>query len=553
MPKSFPFYFSLAGVNPRVFLLCQIIWIFNNFINRQTIDDSVFRQSLLAILGDLQVVPFFTSYELQQITIFSGTLKVLLQFLVPNSDDGRVSFRFTSMILRRILNRMILQVGAHELKRCMHLLTTYVAHSRVHPALIQMSDCTLEFVKKSSYLDKRWFFLLSQFSEPRALGNLKYSANPDIQLAILCREFRKLFVSKNQVFFVMFEYSSYVLRKRRFFELSRTRCFKTFNKSFRLLERMFRYRLPMVISYYDIVEEIIALFLELMNDTQPSTWQFLSMAFSEDSSENLEALRQADFHQEPYDFYQELDGLTTIPFHYPKFSLVPCDASLKMFQRIKVVYSLPDIPHSLLEISRSMTRTYYDTHWKSVWACGLDFILSLALIIQRGDPFLNFVLHSVVNEERSSFYKYFLDLFLKANVMTEEHSKPEIVKFWIDFREMQWKYLLFLKREFSFSQILMKFLEILENPQFFRGITCFCSQTFCSKQAFEADFFQFCQTMRNSPTEDSFAVFFYPRVFEICRKCGAKIRYSRQLKRLKLCEDCVCPHKWTPGLSDDDD
>lgn len=552
MSKSFPFYFSLAGVNPRVFLLCQIIWIFDNFINRQKFDDSVFRQSLLAILGDLQLVPFFTSHDLQQITIFSGTLKVLLQCLVPHSDR-RIYFRFTSMILRRILNRMILQVGAHELKRCMHLLTTYVAHSRVQDALIKMSHNTLKFVKKSNHPDTRWFFLLSKFSEPRALSCLKNSANPDIQLAILCREFRKLFVSKNQVFFVMFEYSSYVLRKRRFFELSRTRCFRTFNKSFRLLERMFRYRLPLVISYYDIVEEIIALFLELMNDTQPSTWQFLSMAFSEDSSENLEALRQTDFHQEEYDFYQELDGLTTIQFHYPTFSLVPCDASLKIFQQIKVVHSLPIIPHSLLEISRSMSGTYYDTHWKSVWASGIHFILSLALIIQRGDPFLNFVLHSVVNEERSSFYKYFLDLFLKANVMTEEHSQPEIVKFWINFQNMQWKYLIFLKREFSFSQILMKFLEILEDPQFFGGIRRLCSQTFCSKQAFEADFFQFCQTMRNSPTGDIFSMFFYPRVFEICKKCGRKIRTSMQLKRLRICEECVRPDEWTPGLSDDDD
>jgi hypothetical protein len=428
-----------------------------------------------------------------------------------------------------------------------------MAHSRVHPALIQMSHNTLDFLKQSKHPYTRWFFLLSKFSEPRALSCLKYSANPDTQLAILCRVFRKLFVKNNQVFFVMFMYPSYRERKRNFFQLSRTRCFRTFNKSFRLLERVFRDRLPMVISYYDIVEEIISLFLELMNETQPSTWQFLSHAFSEDSSENLEALRQADFHQEQCDFYQELDGIPTIRFHYPGFSLSPCGASLEMFQRIKVVHSLPIIPHSLLEISRSMSGTYYDTHWKSVWASGIHFILSLASIIQEGVPFLNFVLHSVVNEERSSFYKYFLDLFLKANVMTGEDSKPEIVKFWIDFREMQWKYLLFLNREFSFSQILMKFLEILEDPQIFRGITYLCSQTFCSKQAFEAELFQFCQTMRNSPTENSFAVFFYPRVFEICRRCGAKIRTSMQLKRLRFCEKCVRPDEWTPGLSDDDD
>ena len=526
--RFFPFNFSLAGLNPKVIFVCQLIWLFT--------EDRRLVSSFLSILGDTQVIPFLNPRSIRRMTMLSGSLKLLLQCL-SESGDLRFSPKIRQMILTRIVQRILLQVGSPELKRCMRLLTTYVAHSREHPALIQMSLHTLDFMKDSSFLVKRWFFLLSQFSEPRlALSCLKYSANPNVQLAILCRELRNLFVSNNQVIFELFEYPSYVFRKRRFFELSKTRCFRTFNKSFRLLERVFRDRLPLGISHYDMVEEIIALFLELMNDTQPSTWLFLSMAFAEESSEKLEALCQEVLHQ-------ELDGLATIPFHYPRFSLVPCDASLEMFQRIKVVYSLPNIPHSLLEISRSMSRTYYDKSWKSVWACGIHFILLLASIIQNGDSFLNFVLHSVVNEKRSSFYKYFLDLFLKA-VMTEDHSQPEIVSFLILFQNMQWKYLN-LGREISFSELFWKFLEILEDPQFFGGITYLCSQNFCSKQAFEAELFQFCQIMRLSFPDEVFSEFFYPRVFEICRKCGAKICYSRQLKHLRLCEDCVCPNQWT--------
>ena len=112
------------------------------------------------------------------------------------------------------------------------------------------------------------------------------------------------------------------------------------------------------------------------------------------------------------------------------------------------------------------------------------------------------MLHSVVNEKRSSFYKYFLDLFLKA-VMTEDHSQPEIVRFLILFQNMQWKYLN-LGREISFSELFWKFLEILEDPQFFGGITYLCSQNFCSKQAFEAELFQFCQIMRLSFPDEVF-------------------------------------------------
>ena len=527
----FPFRFSLAGLNPEVIFVCQLIWLFT--------EDRRLVSSFLSILGDTQVIPFLNPRSIRRMTMLSGLLKLLLQCL-SESGDLRFSPKIRQMILTRIVQRILLQVSSPELKRCMHLLTTYVAHSREHPALIKMRDFTLQFVKNSTSLDLRWFFLLSQFSEPLALQNLNHSTNPDLQFAILCREFRELFVKDNQLFLEMVKCSSYMRRKRIFFQLSKTGCFRMFQKSFRLLIRVFRDRLPRRISHFERCERIIDLFFQFMNDTQQSTWQFLSMAFAEESSQNLEVL------------HQELDVLTTVPFYYPRFSRAPCHTSLEIFDRIKVVFSLPNIPHSLLEISRSMSGTYYDKSWKSVWACGIHFILRLSSIIQKGDSFLNFVLHSVVNEERSSFYKYFLDLFLNADVMTGYHSQPEIVSFWIIFQNMQWKYLN-LGRTVSFSELFWKFLEILEDPQFFGGIRYLCSKTFCSKQAFEAEFFQFCQIMRNSFPEEVFSEFFYPRVFILCKNCRAKIRRSRQLKKLGLCEKCVCPNQWTPHLTDDDD
>ena len=163
----FPKCFSLAGFNPQVLFVCQLIWLFTG--------DGRLILSLLSILGDTQVIPFLNPRSIRRMTMLSGSLKLLLQCL-SESGDLRFSPKIRQMILTRIVQRILLQVGSPELKRCMRLLTTYVAHSREHPALIQMSLHTLDFMKDSSFLVKRWFFLLSQFSEPRlALSCLKYS------------------------------------------------------------------------------------------------------------------------------------------------------------------------------------------------------------------------------------------------------------------------------------------------------------------------------------------------------------------------------------------
>jgi hypothetical protein len=531
----FPICFSTAGLNLEVIFVCQLIWLFTR--------DGRLVLSLLSILGDKQVLPFLNLGSIRRMTMLSGSLNLLLTGL-SESGDSWFSPRIHQMILTRIVQRIMLQVGEIDFERCINLLKTVgVANLRVHPALITLSDTTLNFLKKSTSLDIRWFFLLSQFPKPNALQNLNYSANPDLQFAILCREFRKLFVTNNQLFLEMVECFSYKRRKRIFFQLSRTRCFRIFNTSFRLLERVFRDRLPRRISHFEMCERIIDLFFQFMNDTQPSTWHFLRMAFAEESSENLDTL------------CPEKNDELTLPFHVPTFSIFPSDDSIQMSQGIGRVNSLPNIQPSLLEISRSMSITYYEQPWKSIWAHGLRYILSLASVIKRGNSFLNFVLHSVVNGERSSFYKYFLDLFLHSDVKDEKGSQSDFVNFWIDFQNMRWKYIS-LGRTVSFSKVFWKFLEILEDQQFFDGISHLCSKKFSSKTEFESEFFQFSQSMQNSFPEDCFSEFFYPRVFELCKVCKTRICYSRHLKFIGYCEKCVRLHsssRWDGSWSDDED
>jgi hypothetical protein len=110
MPVHLQNFSSLAGINPGIFFFFPI-------------DGSQYRQLLLAILRHLQEVPFFTSHDLQIMTMRSGTLKFLLQCLT-RSDNTRLSFRFTGMIHKRILNRMIGEIGVPQIQRCMCIISS---------------------------------------------------------------------------------------------------------------------------------------------------------------------------------------------------------------------------------------------------------------------------------------------------------------------------------------------------------------------------------------------------------------------------------------------
>jgi hypothetical protein len=108
-------------------------------------------------------------------------------------------------------------------------------------------------------------------------------------------------------------------------------------------------------------------------------------------------------------------------------------------------------------------------------------------------------------------------------------------------------------RTWSFSEMLFSFLDILKEPQFFRELQNFCSNDFDSQKDFEEKFLHFGQIMKNSPPECIFSKFFYPRVFEVCKYCKAKICYSEYFKTIRICEDCCDKYHRELLLFDDID
>ena len=352
MAKKFSFSFSLSGVNPNMFGICQFIWHITNM------DNSRFCQSFLAILGDTQVVPFFTRHDLQRMTMCSGSLKVLLHYLTC-SGNRRLYSRIIQMILRRIVNRLVLQVGAPEIERCMRVFSSYIAQSQ----------------------------------GPRAIS-------------------------------------------------------------------------------------------------------------------------------------------------YPVFNPIPCADSIRMLLRLRKVHYLPITPR-LIDRLDKFSKQHYDQGWKSIWTCGLYWIVKMSSIIQNGNPFLNFVIHSVIHRRQDC-----IDSFLSGDRCSE------LQEFWVLFENMRGRYVN-LGRAVSFSRVLLSFLEILEDPQFFRELSSFLFSEFLGFQGnnLQLSLLEFCQSMINSSTEKSFGDFFYPRVFVICKFCKAKICYSRHLKSLRQCENCV---SHIPSHSDDE-
>ena len=105
----------------------------------------------------------------------SGTLKFLLQCLT-RSDNTRLSFRFTGMIHKRILNRMIGEIGVPQIQRCMCIISSYIPDSRApHPVRIRLTKEVLKIIKESPHISRRWFPLLLELPDP-ILNNLVANA-----------------------------------------------------------------------------------------------------------------------------------------------------------------------------------------------------------------------------------------------------------------------------------------------------------------------------------------------------------------------------------------
>lgn len=525
MPIHFPISFSLSGLNPKVYLVNQLIEQINRlFTNRE----SHLRLSFLSILGNVQVFPFFDNGTKQRMLMHGGILNKLLGGLSNHpfySHDQSFSLRITNMILRRIIYQMLEHIGEIEIKRSIRIFESYQANLQVHPAKIFLSFNSLEHIKKSKYFDfvDKWFFLLSKLSEPVALKHLTPSDNQNVQLAIICKEFLRLYKSGNKLFFNMLDSTSYKHAKRFFFMSSRTKCFKEFNKSFRFLKKVFKKKLQPEMRHFDACDRIIDLFFKLMNKSTLATWNFLGKVFAEESSESLQALCEVKF-ENLIDFEEHF----SFDFDYPFFKQLPCDASIQMLQRLRKVHSLQIRPE-LINKCDGYRLIHHDESSKSIWACGVYWILMLSSIIQNEDPFLNFVLHSVISGEDT----FWLDLFLKGS-RKSDNSPTELYKFWIDFSNMQGRYI--DRITVSFSEMLFSFLDILDELQFFRELQNFCSNDFDSKEDFEEKILHFWQIMKNSPPQSIFSNFFYPRVFQVCKFCKAKIYDHERLKT--MCKNC---------------
>lgn len=543
MSQRFPITFSLSGLNPKVYLVNQLIQQFNRlFTNRE----SNLRLSFLSILGNAQVFPFFDNGTKQRMLMHGGILNKLLGGLSNHpfySHDQRFSLRITNMILRRIIYQILEHIPETEIKRSIQVFESYQANLQVHPAKIFLGSSCLEHIKKSKYFDlgDKWFFLLSKLSEPVALKHLTPSDNPNVQLAIVCREFRRLYKSGNKLFFnILYRIIPYKNCKKLYFISQRSKYFKEFNKSFRLLKKVFKKKLHPEMSHFDACDRIIYLFFKLMNKSTPATWNFLGKVFAEESSESLQALCEVKFSNLLYS-----EEHFSFDFDYPFFKQLPCDDSIRMLQRLRRVHSLQIRPELMNKCERCSS-CHYDESSKSIWARGVYWILMLSSIIQNGDPFLNFVLHSVISGEDT----FWLDLFLKGS-RKSDNSPTKLYNFWIHFSNMQGIYI--DRITVSFSEMLFSFLDILEEPQFFSALQNFCSDDFDSQKDFEEKFLQFWQNMKNSPPESIFYNFFYPRVFEVCKYCEAKICYSEHFKSIRICEDCCNKYHREELLFDDID
>ena len=534
MSKYMPVSFSLAGVNPQVFFLCQKILLFEN--------DRHLRRSLLAILGDMRLVHFCSPRTIQEMLMHGEMLRVLLQLLTiyGNPRHFRIPMR---MILKRILNRGILQLGAPQIKRCMQIISSYIRDSDMPPPVsISLNFNLLNFIRNADYYGSHWFYLFCEFSNPRALQHLIPSDNPNVQLAIVVREFRKMFSSRNQVFMNLVNCESEQVRKRTFFMFSKTRRFKQFNRSFKILQKVFRADLHPSLSHYEKIERIFDLFFKLMNETNPRTFTFLSRVFAEESSKNLQAL--IELGERNIDYYE----FFSFPYQYPGFNPEPRQDSIQLLERLQRVHSLK-FSQELLKFLKRHSDNYHDAAWKSIWACGLYWIMKLSSIIQNGDPFLNFIFRSILEGQDSVFYFDALQLFLNGAKIVEDSSYPEFVKFWVQFKNMRGRYIE-SGRRVSFSDMFFIFLDILENPYFFGGLRQFCSEKFTTQAQFQQIFAHFVQIMQNTAADQIFREFFYPHVFVRCKNCHTEIYTSRYLKLIKMCETCS---GYDPSLLTDDD
>lgn len=528
MPYEFPF--SLSGVVPRF----MFVWRRLTYMNRRGFNRLPPCQRFLEIIKDMGVIPFVSEREQRVMLLCGGWLELSLRSM-SCSEDKRFSLWITKNILMRVLSGILFKIGAPGIASCMRVIAKY--SSELPSVKILVSTSVLHSCRLSPHFDLYWLFLLSQLPDPCALQNLKYPNNSSAKFAVLCREFRKLYINGNILFLRLIQCDSSHQRKRFFHRFPR-RISNKFNSSFRILQRIFRKQLRPGMSHYDVCERIICIFFQMMSRTNQRTWSFLCKAFIEESFENLQVLScDDDEHDddEHDDDDDDDDRLFSFEFKYPNFMHSICVNSSEILQRLRPMHSLALSP-SMMNYFRRMSDNFYSEDWQSIIASGLYWILRMIEHVQAGRPEWNFALHSVVHEQNHWLYQIILDLFLNGAIEVNG-CRPELCRFWNHFSNMRGKYA--NTRIVQFSEMLSAFFRILEDPHFFERLQLFCSNDFDSLSfGCQIPFSDFCQSIRGTMIEAIFRDFFYPRVYVLCKFCIAKILYDESLKRMQTCTEC---------------
>jgi hypothetical protein len=395
----------------------------------------------------------------------------------------------------------------------------------------------LDIIKKSPHISRRWIPLLLELPDPHELQNLTSSQYYYGKLAILSREFRKLILRENQVFLQLFDCESIEQHEKILKNSPRDGCFDELNKSFELLSGVFRDQLPRDSSFY----HIFILFEKLMNQTNPSIWTLLTKMYEEKSSMFLQAMCQHGFGLQIFEGINEND----FSFDFLLVTNKQCSypVSISMLQLVRRALSLRITPE-LIEAFQVMSKSSHDEDMKSIFAIGLNWILKYSKMIQNWSPFLNFILYSVIHEEQDPLCNFCLNVFLKGAFNSRESQ--EILEVWENFLSIP-KNFYFFYRKPVFSQVLLIFLQTLEDHRFFHELCEFFSLVgHCAPSEIEGKFLEFCERMRGTPIMRQFHSFFYPLVYVTCRYCRAKID-DHGLKTVRMCQKCVRVDVGTPS------
>jgi hypothetical protein len=520
------FSFLLSAVNS----LFMLVWRRLIYMNHRVFYRLPPCQIFLQIINDMGAIHFVSDREHRVMILCGGLLELSLRSM-SCSKDKLFSLWISNKILMRVLSGIMFKIGAPGIESCMRVIAKY---SLDLPSVkILVSTSVLNSCRLSSQFGLNWLFLLSQLPDPRALQHLKYARGSALELAIICREFRRLFMTENIMLLRLLWRDSSYQRRKNFFRFPR-KISNEFNSSFRILKRIFRKQLRPGMSHYDICERIICIFLKMMSRTNQRTWSFLCKAFTEESFENLQVL-SCDDDDHDDDDHDDDDGLFSFEFKYPNFMHSICVQSSEILKRFRRMHFFVLSP-SMMNYFRRMSDKYYLEDWQSIIASGLYWILKMIEHVQAGRPEWNFALHSVVHEQNHWLYQIILDLFLNGAIEVNG-CRPELCKFWNQFSNMRGKYA--DTRTVPFSEMLSAFFRILEDPQFFERLQLFCKNDFDGLSfGCQIPFSVFCQSIRATEIEAIFRDFFYPRVYVLCKFCRAQILYLESLKRMRVCGQC---------------